>query len=287
MITGATGQLGRLVLDRLLAAVPAAEVAAVVRNPAKAEDLAARGVNVRVASYDDPIALMDVFEQDDKVLLISGSEVGHRIAQHRAVVHAARAARVAHFAYTGALGGPLADFRLADEHRATEAAILESGLVYTMLRNGWYHENYTARLPRILASGTIVTNAGMGRVGTAARADYAEAAAAVLTGEGHENKAYELNGDTAWSFPEFAAMVSERSGREVTAVDVPAEEHVKIMVEAGVPVSVAEAMADVDEAIRRGLLAGRGEDLAQLIGRPTVPMAVAVAEAVEAALAEL
>jgi NAD(P)H dehydrogenase (quinone) len=277
VITGATGQLGRLVIDSLLGRVPAREVAAVVRNPAKAEDLAHRGVNVRVASYDDPGALEDVFERDDKVLLISGSEIGHRVSQHRAVVDAAKAAHVSHFVYTGALGGPQADFLLADEHKDTEQAILDSGLVYTMLRNGWYHENYTARLPQILASGTIVTNAGLGRVGTAARADYAEAAAAVLAGTGHENKAYELNGDTAWSFPEFAAMVSEQSGREVTAVDVPAEEHIKDMVDAGVPLPVAEMMADVDEAIKRGLLAGRGEDLSWLIGRPTTPIAEAVA----------
>ena len=283
VITGATGQLGRLVIRSLLARVPATEVAAVVRNPAKAVDMARQGVNVRVASYDDAAALEDVFERDDKVLLISGSEIGHRVAQHRAVIAAARAAHVARFVYTGALGGPLADFQLAEEHQDTEQAILESGLVYTLLRNGWYHENYTARLPQILAAGTVVHNAGLGRIGTAARADYAEAAAAVLVGSGHENKSYELNGDQAWSFPEFAEMVSERSGREVTAVDVPAGEHVRIMVETGVPLAVAELMADVDEAIKRGLLEGRGEDLSWLIGRPTVTVGQAIEDALRGA----
>lgn len=276
VITGATGHLGRLVIDSLLTEVPAAEVAAVVRDPARAEDLGRRGVNVRVASYDDPGALEDVFERDDEVLLISGSEVGRRIPQHRAVVDAARAAHVARLVYTGALGGAQAGFALADEHIATEQAIFDSGLVYTMLRNGWYHENYTGQLPRILKTGMIVHNAGLGRVGSAARADYAEAAAAVLTGTGHENKAYELNGDTAWSFPEFAAMVSERAGRQVTAINVTAEEHAQAMVEAGMPPSVAEAMAGVDEAIKQGLLAGRGEDLSWLIGRPTTPMGSAI-----------
>jgi NAD(P)H dehydrogenase (quinone) len=279
VITGATGRLGRLVIENLLTAVAAREVAAVVRDPARAEDLGRRGVNVRVATYDDPGALEDVFERDDKVLLISGSEVGRRIPQHRAVVDAARAAHVAHLVYTSALGGPQADFPLADEHQATEQAIFDSGLVYTMLRNGWYHENYTGQIPQMLATGRIVHNAGLGRVGSAARADYAQAAAAVLTGTGHENKAYELNGDTAWSFPELAALVSERSGHPVAAVDLPAEEHVKVMIDAGMAPELAEVMAGVDEAIKRGSLEGRGEDLSWLIGRPTTSMETAIGTA--------
>ncbi|MEV6161146.1 SDR family oxidoreductase [Streptomyces sp. NPDC052052] len=283
VVTGATGELGRLVVDELLTAVPANEIAAVVRDEQKAAPLAARGIEIRVADYDRPESLEDVFRSGDRVLLISGSEVGRRVPQHTAVIDAARAAGVAQLAYTGVLGGPEADFGLADEHKATERLILDSGLPYTFLRNGWYTENYTAHLAPVLEHGAVVANAGDGRIASATRADFAAAAAAVLTGEGHLGKAYELSGDVAWSLAEYAAVVAEATGKEIAYQNVPASAHQEILVGAGVPEGFAAILVDVDAAIERGLLAGTSGDLARLIGRPTTPLAETVAAAVATA----
>ncbi|MEV8587678.1 SDR family oxidoreductase [Streptomyces sp. NPDC051180] len=285
VVTGATGQLGRLVIDALLATVPAGTVAAVVRNKEKAADLAERGVELRIADYGRPETLAEVFEAGDRVLLISGSEVGQRVAQHGAVIDAARAAGVAQLAYTGVLGGDDADFDLAAEHKETERLILASGLPHTFLRNGWYTENYTANLAPVLAHGAVVANAGDGRIASASRADYAAAAAAVLTGpaEEHLNRAYELSGDTAWSLAEYAAEVAAQSGREIVYSDVPAEAHLAILTGAGVPQVFAEILVDVDRAVRHGALALQTGDLARLIGRPTTPIAVTIKEALASA----
>lgn len=282
-VTGATGHLGRLVIADLLEhGVAPGEITAVVRDPDKAADLAAGGVRVHVADYDRPETLKGAFAEGDRVLLISGNDVGRRIPQHTAVVEAAARAGVAQLAYTGILGGPAADFTLGDEHRATEELILSSGVPYTFLRNGWYTEVYTANLPAVLEHGVVIGNAGDGRVSSAARADYAAAAAAVLAGEGHENKAYDLSGDTAWSFPEYAATVAEVAGREVAYHDVSAEERQEILVGVGVPADFAAVLVDVDRAIGRGLLAGTSGELARLIGRPTTPLRETVAVEVRA-----
>ncbi|RVU16552.1 SDR family oxidoreductase [Streptomyces antnestii] len=282
VVTGATGHLGRLVIDGLFAAgVPADRIAAVVRDKEKAADLAARGVELRVADYSAPETLAGAFAAGDRVLLISGSEVGQRVPQHRAVVDAAKGAGVALLAYTGVLGGPDADFELAAEHKVTEQAILDSGLPYTFLRNGWYHENYTERLAPVLEHGAVVASAGEGRVASASRADYAAAAVAVLTGEGHENKVYELSGDVAWSFAEYAAELSEQTGRTIAYNAVTPEQNREILLGAGLPAPFADILVGVDTAIEQGLLAGTGGDLARLTGRPTTPLA----DAIKAALA--
>ncbi|MFJ8850653.1 SDR family oxidoreductase [Streptomyces sp. NPDC102437] len=283
VVTGATGELGRLVVEQLLATVPASQIAAVVRDAEKAAPLAARGVELRVADYDRPETLKDAFRAGDRVLLISGSEVGRRVPQHTAVIDAAKAAGVAQLAYTGILGGPAADFRLAAEHKVTEQLILDSGLPHTFLRNGWYTENYTANLAPVLEHGAVVANAGEGRIASATRADYAAAAAAVLTGEGHIGAAYELSGDVAWSPADYAAEISKATGKEIAYRNVPAATHQEILVGAGVPEFFAEILVDVDEAIARGLLATTSGDLARLIGRPTTPLAETVAAAVAAA----
>ncbi|TGA92544.1 NAD(P)H-binding protein [Streptomyces sp. MZ04] len=281
VVTGATGKLGRLVIDGLLAAgVPAGQTAAVVRDKEKAAPLAARGVELRVADYNAPESLTGAFAAGDKVLLISGNEMGQRVAQHGAAIDAARAAGVALLAYTGVLGGPDADFDLAAEHKATERLILDSGLPYTFLRNGWYHENYTENLAPVLEHGAVVASAGEGRVASAARADYAAAAVAVLTGEGHQGKAYELSGDVAWSLSEYAAEIARQSGEDISYAHVPAEQNLANLTGAGVPERFAAILVDVDAAIERGLLAGMSGDLTRLIGRPTTPLA----DAVEAAL---
>ncbi|MFF3861873.1 SDR family oxidoreductase [Streptomyces sp. NPDC002209] len=279
VVTGATGALGRLVVEELLTRVPAERVAVVVRSKEKAADLAERGVEVRVADYDAPETLAAAFRSGDRVLLISGNEVGRRVPQHTAVIEAAQAAGVAQLAYTGILGGPEADFDLAAEHKVTEQAILDSGLPHTFLRNGWYHENYTHHLATVLEHGAVVGSAGEGRIASAARADYAAAAAAVLTGEGHLNRVYELSGDTAWSLAEYAAEIAAQSGKEVAYTEVPADAHLSILTGAGVPEGFAAILVDVDAAISRGRLAHTGGDLSRLIGRPTTPVAHAISSA--------
>jgi NAD(P)H dehydrogenase (quinone) len=282
VVAGATGHLGRLVIEELLTSVPAGQVAAVVRDAEKAAGIAARGVELRIADYSAPETLKDAFHAGDIVLLISGSEVGRRVAQHTAVVDAAKEAGVARIAYTGVLGGPAADFLLAAEHKVTEQAILDSGLTYTFLRNGWYTENYTAQIPVQLEHG-VVGSAGDGTVGSATRADYAAAAAAVLTGEGHENKTYELSGDTAWALTEYAAELSKQSGKEIAYADVPAEALKGILLGAGLPEPLVDILVDVDvSGISQGLLTGGSGDLSRLIGRPTTPLADTIAAALKA-----
>ncbi|MFB6893020.1 SDR family oxidoreductase [Kitasatospora sp. NPDC056327] len=281
VVTGATGQLGRLVVEGLLAKVPASEVAVVVRSAGKAAGLAERGVTVRVADYDRPESLAGAFAPGDRVLLISGSEVGSRIPQHTAVVEAARAAGVALLAYTSAPGA--ATFRLADEHKATEAVIRESGLPFALLRNGWYTENYLGDAAGTVERGVVVGSAGPeGRIATAPRGDYADAAVAVLTGEGHEGAVYELSGDAAWSLPELAAELALVSGRPVGFREVTPAGHREILVGAGLPEGFADILVDVDAGIARGELAGTPGDLARLIGRPTVPLADSVRAALGA-----
>jgi NAD(P)H dehydrogenase (quinone) len=281
VVTGATGNLGRFVIEGLLEKVPASEVVALVRDKEKAAPLAARGVELRIADYSAPESLKGAFAAGDKVLLISGSEVGQRVPQHTAVIEAAKAAGVALLAYTSVLGGPEADFDLAAEHKVTEKLIIDSGLPYALLRNGWYHENYTEQLAPVLEHNAVVAAAGEGRVASASRADYAAAAVAVLTGEGHENKAYELSGDVAWSFAEYAAELSKQTGKEIAYNNVPGEVLQGILTGAGLPEPFAAILVDVDKAVERGLLEGRNGDLAQLIGRPTTPIADAIAAALK------
>jgi NAD(P)H dehydrogenase (quinone) len=277
VVTAATGHLGTLVIDELLQRVPADQVVAVARDAAKAAPIADRGVEVRIADYNDPEALAKAFGAGDTVLLISGLEANRR-EQHRSVITAAKNAGVARIAYTSVLGGPEADFDLATDHIATEQAILDSGLPYTFLRNGWYNEVYTDQLAVQLENG-VLGSAGDGRIATAARRDFAAAAAVVLTGEGHEKKAYELNGDTAFTLTEYAAEVSRQSGKDVAYHNLSAEEHTKVLVGAGFPEPVARMFVGVDNAIERGRLAARGTDLSRLIGRPTTPIADSIAAA--------
>ncbi|MFI2436778.1 SDR family oxidoreductase [Streptomyces sp. NPDC018693] len=279
VVTGATGKLGRHVIGQLLDKVPAEQVTAVVRDEAKAADLAARGVKLAVADYSSPETLDGVFAAGDKVLLISGSEVGNdRVGQHKAVIDAAKAAGVALLAYTSAPGTLTA--ALADDHRGTEELLLASGLPYTLLRNGWYHENYTENLAPVLEHNAVVAAAGEGRVSSASRADYAAAAVAVLTGEGHENQTYELGGDEAWSFAEYAAELSRQTGKEITYSPVPLDAFVSILTGAGLPEPFAQILGGVDVSVEKGELVVTSGDLSRLIGRPTTP----VSESITAAL---
>jgi NAD(P)H dehydrogenase (quinone) len=281
VVTGATGNLGRHVVEQLLEKVPAEQITAVVRSEAKGAGLAARGVKLAVADYSAPETFDGLFAAGDKVLLISGSEIGNdRVGQHTAVINAAKAAGVALLAYTSANGTLSA--ALADDHRGTEAVLLESGLPYTLLRNGWYHENYTEQLAPVLEHGAVVAAAGEGRVSSASRADYAAAAVAVLTGEGHENKTYELGGDEAWSFAEYAAELSKQLGREIVYNPVSVEVFTGILTGAGLPEPVAAIIAGVDASIEKGELVVTTGDLSRLAGRPTTPITESIAAALKA-----
>ncbi|MEU8992651.1 SDR family oxidoreductase [Streptomyces sp. NPDC048558] len=281
VVTGATGHLGRHVVEQLLEKVPADQVTAVVRTPEKVADLAERGVKIAVADYNAPETFDGLFAAGDKVLLISGSEVGNdRVGQHKVVIDAAKAAGVALLAYTSAPGSLTA--ALADDHRGTEKALVESGLPYTLLRNGWYHENYTENLAPVLQYNAVTHAAGEGRVSSAARADYAAAAVAVLTGEGHENKTYELGGDVAWSLAEYAAELSRQTGKEIADNAVSTDALVGILTGAGVPEPFAVILAGVDASIEKGELVVDSGDLSRLAGRPTTPLAEAIAAGLKA-----
>ncbi|MFI9616003.1 SDR family oxidoreductase [Streptomyces sp. NPDC052023] len=280
VITGATGHLGRHVVEQLLRKVPAHGITAVARDAEKARGLAERGVRIALADYNAPATFDTLFSAGDKVLLISGNEFDKdRVAQHQVVIDAAKAAGVALLAYTSAPGSLTA--ALADDHRATEAAVLASGLPYVLLRNGWYHENYTENLAPVLEHDAVVSAAGEGRVASASRADFAAAAVAVLTGEGHENRTYELSGDEAWSFAEYAAELSRQTGREIAYKPVPLETYQGILTGAGLPEPIAAILAGVDVSIAKGELAVRTGDLSRLAGRPATPLSEAIATALE------
>ncbi|MET9902741.1 SDR family oxidoreductase [Streptomyces sp. NPDC006446] len=280
VVTGATGHLGRHVVEQLLEKTPAEQITAVVRDEAKAADLAARGVRLAVADYNTPETFDGLFSAGDKVLLISGNEFDKgRVQQHRVVIDAARAAGVSLLAYTSAPGGLTA--ALADDHRATEEVLLASGLPYTLLRNGWYHENYTENLAPVLEHNAVVQAAGEGRIASASRSDYAAAAVAVLTGEGHENKTYELSGDEAWGFAEYAAELSRQTGKEIAYHPVSPEAFTGILTGAGLPEVFAGILAGVDTSIEKGELAVTTGDLSRLAGRPTTPIAESVAAALK------
>ncbi|MGW5479649.1 SDR family oxidoreductase [Streptomyces sp. NPDC004008] len=280
VVTGATGHLGRHVVEQLLEKVPADQITAVVRTPEKAADFADRGVRIAVADYNAPETFGGLFAAADKVLLISGNEFDKgRVGQHRVVLEAAKAAGVALFAYTSAPGSLTA--ALADDHRATEQLIVESGVPYVLLRNGWYHENYTENLGPVLEHGAVVQAAGEGRVASASRADYAAAAVAVLTGEGHENATYELSGDTAWGFAEYAAELSRQTCKEIAYNAVPLDVYSGILTGAGLPGPLAAILAGVDVAIEKGELAVTTGDLSRLAGRPTTPFAESITAALK------
>ncbi len=280
VVTGASGKLGRHVVEQLLEKVPAGQVTAVVRDPERVADLAERGVRVAVADYNAPETFDGLFAAGDKVLLISGNEFDKgRVRQHSVVIDAAGAAGVALLAYTSAPGSLTAT--LADDHRGTERALLDSGVPYVLLRNGWYHENYTENLAPVLEHDAVVAAAGEGRISSASRTDYAAAAVAVLTGEGHENTTYELGGDEAWSFAEYAAELSRQTGREIVYTPVTPEALTGILTGAGVPEPMAAVFAGVDAAIAEGQLVVDSGDLSRLTGRPTTPLAEAVAAALK------
>jgi NAD(P)H dehydrogenase (quinone) len=273
VVTGATGHFGRIGVQSLLAkGVPAGQIVATGRNIDRIADL---GVTVKQASYDDLDALKAAFAGADRVLFVSGSEIGKRLTQHRNVVEAAKDAGVGRVVYTSAPHADTTDMELAAEHRATEQMLIESGLPYTFLRNSWYIENYDVH--QALQHG-LWGAARDGRISGATRADMAEGAVAALVGDGHENKVYEIGGEP-FTLAELAAEISRQSGKEVTYTDLSPEKYTEMLVGVGVPEPVAELLADSDRAAAEGALLVPKTDLENLLGRPVTPLSTAIGAA--------
>ncbi|MGY4100101.1 SDR family oxidoreductase [Nocardia sp. R16R-3T] len=279
-VTGAGGQLGRLVVEALLRE-GATPVVAIVRDPRKVADLAERGVEVRQASYDDPEALDRALAGVDRVLLISGTEFGTRVAQHTNVIRAAERAGVKLLAYTSIPRATENPLILAQEHQGTEEVLAESTVPHTLLRNSWYWENYVGALGQTLASGVLHGAAETGRVAGAARADYAEAAAKVLTTDGHAGRIYELGGDERLTYAELAQVISQVSGKPVRYENLSEQDYRAALEQAGLPGAYAAVLADVDAGINAGILDVDSGDLQKLLGRPSTP----AADVIRAALA--
>jgi len=269
-VTGAGGQLGRLVVEALLRE-GATPVVAIVRDPQKVADLAERGVDVRQASYDDAEALDRALAGVDRVLLVSGNEFGARVAQHTNVIRAAERAGVKLLAYTSIPRATENPLILAQEHRGTEEVLAESTVPHTLLRNGWYWENYVGALGHTVESGVLHGAAGAGRVAGAARADYAEAAAKVLTTDGHAGRIYELGGDERLTYAELAQVISQASGKPVRYENLSKQDYSAALEQAGLPGDYAAVLADADAGVGDGILDVDSGDLQKLLGRPSTP----------------
>lgn len=278
-VTGASGQLGRLVLEGLTARGLAAQTVALARDPQK---LAGAGVETRVFDYDRAETLAPALAGVDTLLLISANEFGKRSAQHRAVIDAAKAAGVGQIVYTSILNAPTSILDLAQEHRETEAALAASGIAHTILRNGWYAENYLGSLGGVIAGGAVIGSAGQGRISAAARADYAAAAVAVLADPALRGRVYELAGDTAWTLADYAAEIARQTGRTIPYRDMPAADYATILEGFGLDAGFAGLIAGWDAAAARGALESDSKDLSRLIGRPTTPLSASVATALAA-----
>ena len=275
-ITGATGQLGQLVIEQLLNTVPANQIVAIVRNPAKAEALSQQGITVRQGDYADESTMTSALKGVEKLLLISSSEVGQRATQHQNVINAAKAAGVKFIAYTSLLHADKSPLGLHAEHVATEKALAESGIPYALLRNGWYTENYLASAPPALEHGVFIGAAGEGKIASATRTDYAAAAARVISGDGHAGNVYELAGDHAWTLSELAAELSKQSGKNVTYQNMSEADFSAALKGVGLPAGLADMLADSDVGASKGGLFDDSHTLSKLIGRPTTPLSESI-----------
>ena len=275
-ITGATGQLGQHVIESLLKIVPASQIVAIVRNPAKAAALSQQGIIVRQADYTDEAAFTTALQGINKLLLISSSEVGQRTPQHRNVINAAKAAHVKFIAYTSLLHANTSPLGLADEHVATEQMLAESGIAYALLRNGWYTENYLASAPAALEHGVFIGAAGEGKIASATRADYAAAAARVISEDGHAGKTYELAGDAGWTLSQLAAELAKQSGKKVVYQNLSEADFAAALKGVGLPAGLADMLADSDTGASKGGLFDDSHTLSKLIGRPTTSLADSV-----------
>ncbi|EHI8168437.1 TPA: SDR family oxidoreductase [Salmonella enterica subsp. diarizonae serovar 50:k:z] len=270
-ITGATGQLGQHVIENLLKTTPASHLVAIVRNPKKAAPLSQRGIAVRLADYANEAALTTTLQGVDKLLLISSSEVGQRTAQHRNVIQAAITAKVKFIAYTSLLHADKSPLALADEHIETEKMLAESGIPHTLLRNGWYTENYLASVPAALKHGVFIGAAGEGKIASAMRADYA-AAARVISEEGHAGNVYELAGDDAWTLSQLADELTQQSGKKIVYQNLSEVDFAAALKGAGLPDGLAAMLANSDVGAAKGGLFDDSHTLRKLIGRPTTTL---------------
>ncbi|MNZ37304.1 Quinone oxidoreductase 2 [compost metagenome] len=275
-ITGATGQLGQHVIEHLLKTVSASQIVAIVRNPAKADALSKQGITVRQADYTDQAAFTAALTGVEKLLLISSSEVGQREPQHKNVINAAKAAGVKFIAYTSLLHADKSPLGLADEHVATEKALADSGIPFALLRNGWYTENYLASAPPAIEHGVFIGAAGDGKIAAATRADYAAAAAKVISEDGHAGKVYELAGDNPWTLSELAAELSKQSDKPVVYQNLSEADFAAALKSVGLPAGLADMLADSDTGASKGGLFDDSHTLSKLIGRATTPLAESV-----------
>jgi NAD(P)H dehydrogenase (quinone) len=280
-VTGASGQLGRLVIEKLLTKVDPGQIVALVRDPAKVADFAAQGVAVRTFDYNAEADMAPALAGVDRLLLISSNELGAREAQHRAVIDAAKTAGVGLIAYTSILHADGSPLGLATEHRATEAAILASGLPYALLRNGWYNENYTASAKASVEHGAVIGSTGDGRISSAGRVDYAEAAAVVLAGEERVSRIYELAGDESFTLGDYAAILADVSGKPVTYAHMPEDQYRGALESMGLPAPVAAMLAESSATAAGGALFDDSRTLSGLIGRSTTPLSAAVRQALK------
>ncbi|MFH7807197.1 SDR family oxidoreductase [Acinetobacter sp. BSP-153] len=279
-ITGATGQLGSIVIEKLLLQTEANNIVALVRNPANATHLTAQNIEVREFDYDRPETLVPALSGIDKLLLISANEVGRRTPQHKAVIDAAKVAGVPYLAYTSLLRADTSPLGLAQEHRETEKLIQDSGLRYTFLRNNWYSENYLAGVAHTIEIGTLFGAAQDGRISSASRIDYAEAAAKVLTSTGHDNQTYELAGSQSFSLSELATLIGQAASKTINYQNLSAEEYTQGLTQAGLPAGLVEVIVDADIQTIQGAMYSDSQDLEQLIGRKTTN----IQDAIKAAL---
>lgn len=274
-ITAATGQLGKLVVESLKQKVASENIVVLVRTPEKASDL---GVKAKAFDYSNKESQVEALKGIDTLLLISGSEVGQREAQHANVIVSAKEAGVKKIVYTSVLHADTSTLSLAVEHIATEKNLKESGLTYTILRNGWYTENYAGSIGGALAGGAFIGSVGDGKISSAARIDFAEAAATVLATEGHDGKVYELAGDTSYTLTDLAAEISAQTGKTLPYANLPEAEYAKILTSFGLPEFLAQAIASWDVSASKGDLFDDSKTLSALIGRPTTPLAETVKE---------
>lgn len=275
-ITGATGQLGQHVIESLLKTVPASQIVAIVRNATKAAALRQQGITVREADYNNEAAFTTALQGIDKLLLISSSEVGQRSAQHRNVINAAMAADVKFIAYTSLLHADRSPLGLHVEHVETEKMLADSGIPHTLLRNGWYTENYLASAPAAPEHGVFIGAAGEGKIASATRADYAAAAARVISEEGHAGQVYELAGDEAWTLSQLAAELAKQSGKNVVYQNLSEADFAAALKGVGLPAGLADMLADSDVGASNGGLFDDSKTLSTLIGRSTTPLAESV-----------
>ncbi|HCR3444802.1 SDR family oxidoreductase [Morganella morganii] len=275
-ITGATGLLGQHVIENLLQTVPAGQIVAIVRNPAKGASLGRKGISVRQADYNDEASLIRALQGVEKLLLISSSEIGQRVTQHRNVINAAKSANVKFIAYTSLLHADTSPLSLHTEHVETEKMLADSGILYTLLRNGWYTENYLASVPAALEHGVFIGAAGDGKIASAARADYAAVAARVISEDGHAGKVYELAGDEAWTLSHLAKELTEQSGKNVVYQNLSQADFVAALKNAGLPDKLSEMLAYSDIGASEGGLFDDSHTLSKLIGRPTTTLAESI-----------